>query len=179
MTPISARSRRPDECRDIDAVEQLAGLLGGQHRGLAALDDMLGPAHGVRRVDGEDLADDQPVEQHADRGEVLLDGRLGGRGLQRLDIGGDVDRLDVDELDDAVLLEPGEEMAGGPVIGHPGVLVADVGGEEFEEPARRMIAGIGDRRRHGERAAQRRRLDRRRGLDDRRHVAPLAAHADT
>jgi hypothetical protein len=26
-----------------------------------------------------------------------------------------MDRLDIDELDDAVLLEPAEEMAGGPV----------------------------------------------------------------
>jgi hypothetical protein len=42
-----------------------------------------------------------------------------------------------------------------------------------------MIANIGDHRRHGERAAQRRLLDRRRGLDDRRQVAPLGAHGDT
>ena len=38
----------------------------------------------MRRVGGEDLADDQPVEQHADRGEVLFDGRLRGGRLQRL-----------------------------------------------------------------------------------------------
>jgi len=56
--------------------------------------------------------------------------------LQGLDISGDVDRLDVDELDNAVLFEPGEEIAGSPVIGQPGVLVADRAGEEFEEPAR-------------------------------------------
>jgi hypothetical protein len=29
-------------------------------------------------VDGEDLADDQPVEQHADRSETQFGGRLGG-----------------------------------------------------------------------------------------------------
>jgi hypothetical protein len=74
----------------------------------------------MRRVDGEDLADDQPVEQHADRGQVLLDGRLGrcalfhGRTpgvahLQRLQIRGDMERLDIRELADAVLLEPEEE----------------------------------------------------------------------
>jgi hypothetical protein len=33
------------------------------------------------------------------------------RGLQGLDISGDVDRLDIDELDNAVLFEPGEEIA--------------------------------------------------------------------
>jgi hypothetical protein len=30
----------------------------------------------VRRVDGDDLAGDEPVEQHADRGEVLLDSQI-------------------------------------------------------------------------------------------------------
>jgi hypothetical protein len=44
----------------------------------------LGPAHRVRRVDGEDLADHQPVEQHADRSEMQFDGRFSGRGLQHL-----------------------------------------------------------------------------------------------
>ncbi len=139
----------------------------------------LGPRTACAGIDGEDLADDQPVEQHADRREVLLHRRLGGRRLQRLYIGGDVHGLDVGELADAVLLDPGEERAHGPVIGHARVLVADVGGEEFQEPARGVIAGIGDHGRHRERAAQRRRLDRRRGLDHRRHVAPLGAHSDT
>jgi hypothetical protein len=140
---------------------------------------MLGAAHRVCWVDGEDLADDEPVEQHANCGQMQFYGRLGGRRLQHLHRGGDVDRLDVGELADLVLLDPGEKMAGGPVIGHAGVLVADGGGEEFEEPARRMSAGAGDHCRHNERAAQRRRLDRRRGLDHRRQVAPLGAHHDT
>jgi hypothetical protein len=90
-----------------------------------------------------------------------------------------VDRLDVDELADLVLLDPGKEVAGGPVIGHAGVLVADGGGEELEEPAGGMIAGADDHRRHGERAAQPRRLHRRRGFDHRRQIAPLGTHADT
>ena len=74
------RDQRPiaqaDDGRDIDAVEQLARLRRRQHRRLAALDDVLRPAHRVGGIDREDLADDEPVEQHADRGEVLLDGRL-------------------------------------------------------------------------------------------------------
>ena len=40
-----------------------------QHRGLAGLDHMLWPANRMRRVGGDDLAGDQPVKQHADRGE--------------------------------------------------------------------------------------------------------------
>ena len=50
-----------------------------------------------------------------------------------------------------VLVAPGEEPAAGPVIGHAGVLVADRGGEEFQEAARRAVAGVGDDRRHDDR----------------------------
>ena len=64
-------------------------------------------------------------EQHADRDQVLLDGRprrstlfhcriAGVRHFQRLDIGRDMERLDIDEPADAVLFEPGEERADGP-----------------------------------------------------------------
>jgi hypothetical protein len=73
----------------------------------------------MRRVDGEDLADDEPVEQHADRGQVLLAGRIGRgalfycpvaglRDFQRLDVGSDMQRLDIDELADAMLFQPDE-----------------------------------------------------------------------
>jgi hypothetical protein len=44
---------------------------------------------------------------------------------ERLNIGGDVEWLDCNELVDAVLLEPGEEMAHGSVIGRAGILIAD------------------------------------------------------
>jgi hypothetical protein len=46
-----------------------------------------------------------------------------------------------------------KEVRDRPVIGHAGVLVADGGGEEFQEAADRGVAGTGDRRRHGEPAA--------------------------
>jgi hypothetical protein len=36
-----------------------------------------------------------------------------------------VERLDIGELVETVLLEPGEERAHGPVIGHPRVVVLD------------------------------------------------------
>ena len=113
---------------------------------LPRLDDVLRAAHRVGRIGGDDLAGDQPVEQHADGGEVLLDRRLLEILAERLDIGGDVQRLDVGELADLVLVAPGEEPHDGPVIGHARVLVADGGGEEFEEAARGLVAGVGDRR---------------------------------
>jgi hypothetical protein len=54
---------------------------------------------------------------------VLLDRRLSSRRLQGLDVGGNVDRLDVNELDDVVLLKPSEKMTSCPVICKTGVLL--------------------------------------------------------
>ena len=47
------------------------------------------------RIGRDDLAGDQPVEQHADGGQVLLDRRLLELLPKTLDIGGDVQRLDI------------------------------------------------------------------------------------
>jgi hypothetical protein len=57
---------------------------------------------------------------------VQFDGRLGGRRLQHLYIGGDVNGLDIGQHADLVLLDPGEEVTRGPVIGHARVLVAEL-----------------------------------------------------
>ena len=54
--------------------------------------------------------------------------------------------LDLGELANAVLLDPSEEVAHGPVIGHARILVADLGGEKFEKAARGMVVGVGDHR---------------------------------
>jgi hypothetical protein len=51
-------------------------------------------------IGGDDLAGDQPIEQHADCGQVLLDGRLLKILAERLDIGGDVQQFDVGDLAD-------------------------------------------------------------------------------
>ena len=102
-----------DHGRHIDAVEQRARLFAAQHRGLAGLDDVLGAAHRMGRIGRDDLAGDQPVEKHADGGEVLLDRRLLEILGHCLDIGGDVQRLDSGDLADGVLVAPGEEPAAG------------------------------------------------------------------
>ena len=77
------------------------------------------------RIGRDDLTSDEPVEQHPYRGEVLLDRRLLEILGQRLDIGGDMQRLDIGDFADGVLVAPGEEPRGGAIIGHAGVLVPD------------------------------------------------------
>jgi hypothetical protein len=100
---------------------------------------------------------------------VLLDGRLGGWlaaalagritgalgacDLQALYIGGDVERLDIDERSDFAAITPGEEVRDRPEVGLPGVLVADGGGKELQEAAHGGVAGAGNHRRHGQAAA--------------------------
>ena len=63
-----------DQRGGVDAVEELAGLLGGEHGRLAAFDAEFRAAYRAGRIEGDDAAADQPVEQHADGGQVLLDG---------------------------------------------------------------------------------------------------------
>jgi hypothetical protein len=61
--------------RRVDAVEELARLGRVQYRRFAGFYDVLRAAHGHGRVHRHDLADDQPIEQMADGGEMLFDGR--------------------------------------------------------------------------------------------------------
>jgi hypothetical protein len=76
----------------------------------------LGPRAEVAGLLARIPAGDQPIEQHADGGKVLLDGRLRHSLLERLYIGGDVERLDIDQRPDPGGIEPGEEVRDGPVI---------------------------------------------------------------
>ena len=104
---------------------------------------MLRPADGLGRVDLDDLADDEPVVEHADGRQVLLD-RGRGHGLaQLLDVGRDVVALDVPELEAAVAA-PGEEPPGVAVVGRPSIRVPDIVGEEGEESLGGPLAELGD-----------------------------------
>ncbi len=78
----------------------------------------------------------------------MLDRRLRHGVLQVLNIGRHVKRLDIGDAADVVPVAPAEKIANRPVVRHAGVLVADGGGEEFEEPARGLITGGGDHARH-------------------------------
>lgn len=78
----------------IDRVEEETGLFGGEHRRLAFLHRILRASHGTRRIVGNDLADHEPIEQHANGREMLFHGRRGQPALQGFNIGGHMDRLD-------------------------------------------------------------------------------------
>ena len=76
----------------VDAVQKRSRFRGGEDRGFTAFDDVAGSPDGRSGVSGHDLADDEPIEEHPDGGQVLFDG---GRGAGVfLDVGGDVEGLD-------------------------------------------------------------------------------------
>ena len=52
------------------------------------------------------------------------------------------------ERRDLLDVEPGKKRADGDRVGGAGVRVADVGGEEIEEPQARVLAGVGNQPRH-------------------------------
>src|ERR1017187_338772 len=92
---------------------------------------MARPPDGMRRIGRDHLPRYQPIEQHPDTGEVLLD--RGGRPLplQLLDIRGHMHRLDAPEFTNPLPLAPAQESSSGPRIRRPRVAVADSDGEEF------------------------------------------------
>jgi len=102
----------------------------------------------MRGVDRHDLAGDQPVEEHANGGQLLLDGGLGVRLPQLLDIGGDRHGSDVLQGVNAASLAPVQEGEGVAVIGPAGVRIADLGGEILDEAGDGVFPGGGQDRRH-------------------------------
>jgi len=133
--------------RPINAFEKFSRFLRGHHRGRALDNGVPRPAHGMRRVKRQHLARHQPIKQHPDTGEMLLNGRRFAGGLQLFDIACHMHRPHVLDAHDAPALAPAQERAGRLPVGRTGVLIADVDGEEFEEapggpsPARSISAG--------------------------------------
>ena len=74
---------------------------------------------------------------------MLLDRGGGQLAGELLDVGGDEEGLELSERE-ASPLAPAEEAAGRLDVGLPGVGVADLGGEELDEPSTRPLAGLVD-----------------------------------
>jgi hypothetical protein len=113
------------------------GLVGQQHRRLAALHDVAWAARRCGRVGRHDLADNEPVEQMADRRQPLL----GGRRRSSAVIDGTL-RCSHQARDIVIARHPGRSNR--LRVGAAGVAIADIGGEEFEEPDARLVAGCDD-----------------------------------
>jgi hypothetical protein len=74
---------------------------------------------------------------------VLLDCQSLEIFSQRLDIGRDVQRLDIGELAELVMLAPAKEPVDGMEVSRPRVLVAEGSGDEFRSAG--VFAGVGRR----------------------------------
>ena len=102
----------------------------------------------------QNVAGHQPVKEHAQRGQVLLDGGRGELSLQILDEGGDVEGLHVGELNEAAALAPGGEAPRGAQVGAARVVVVDLGGEKLQD-APGGLGGRGEQGRGLKRGGQR------------------------
>jgi hypothetical protein len=74
----------------VDGLEQGLGLGRGQHRRLALAEDVSRAVHRRGRVRREDLADHEPIEQHPQGRQVLLDRGLGQAPAEFLDVAADM-----------------------------------------------------------------------------------------
>ena len=82
----------PGQRAGVDAVEELPRFGRREDRRRALGDNVLRPPDGRGRVRGEDLAGDEPVAEHADRGQVLFHGQ--DRAWVGPNVGGHVERGD-------------------------------------------------------------------------------------
>src|SRR5437667_3050093 len=146
MSPISAQSRRPTWVAT-SMLSSSARLGRIEHRRLPAGYDEPGPAHRASRIDGHDLAGNEPIKQVTDRGEPLLDARRSELACAGLDPGGDMHRLHGADGRYAGARAPGQEFIRSAGIGPTRVRVADVGREEFEKAYAGAFAGCCDERR--------------------------------
>ena len=101
-----------------------------------------GPTDGGCGVHGNDLAGHQNIEEHPDRGQVLLHR---GRPLRIvLDVRGDHDRIDFLKRIDALHLAPRKELGDSVRVGNMRVVpVSDRRGEELDEPPGGAVSGAG------------------------------------
>jgi hypothetical protein len=89
------------------------------------------------------LAGDEPIEDHADRCEVLFDRRVREPLLQLLHVGRYRDGHDGRQREPTVI-GPSHELGDRLGVGRSRVVVLDVRREEFEEAAGGSVASLGD-----------------------------------
>ena len=105
------------------------------------LTECFGPRTALAGLVGHELPDHKPVEEHSEPGQMELDRGRRNPELQVVDAGGDVNRLDVAQMGNAMHVAPGGEAGRGLRVGLAGVRVPDMGGEELDDAS--GVAGIG------------------------------------
>src|ERR1017187_8527387 len=97
MVAMRARSRNPTT-GEASRESNSSRFFLRQHRRFAFPDGEPGAPDGGGGVRGDDLAHDQPVEEHADGCQVLLDRGLRQAFAQHFDIGRHVQGLNIEDL---------------------------------------------------------------------------------
>jgi hypothetical protein len=100
------------------------------------LTEKRGPRDRVRRIRRHYLPGNQPVTEHSNASQVLLDRGSRQPALQLLDVGCHVHGQHFGKAGDALPLVPAQEGPRSPPVSGPRVRVADVDGEELDEPPR-------------------------------------------
>ena len=137
----------------VDRLEEPARLGRREHRRRARRHHVRRPPDGRRRVHRDNLADDEPVAEHADGRQVLLDrGRRPGVGP---DVGRHVQRRDRRERQ-APGLAPRQKLPHGPSVRRPRAPVRDPRGEELQKPGHRHGPRVDDQLRQHEPRGRRR-----------------------
>lgn len=112
-------------------VDRIRGARITQQTFAPSYDDVPGAAHRVGGIRVDDLADDEPVKQHAYGSQMLLDRGLGEARQKAFDIARDMHGLHVRQIVHAALGAEFRKLARRVVVGAPRVLVADIRGEEI------------------------------------------------
>src|SRR5713226_6130023 len=160
MTPMRARSRSP--LSSVTSMESNSCRAWSADRTgvLPRFTTYLGPRTCAGRVRRQDATGNQIVEKLPDGGQMLFDRRLGHHDAELLNVGSHGRWPDSVQLQ-ASVLAPIKELSNRQGIGHPGVTVPDVGGEELDEALAGARAGRRDRgRQHVDAGANERRRRR-------------------
>jgi hypothetical protein len=118
---------------DIDHVDEGPSLICPEDRCLGPSLCVLRPAYRVGWIDGQDLADNHPVEQHTQSGQSDLHCGLGVKPELRFHKRCHMDRLDMSEIHDADLGTESGELPNCLYVGAAFVGIADMRAEEVAQ----------------------------------------------
>ena len=111
---------------------RLSGIIGRKHGCFAALNDVRWASHEACGVLRNDLAEDEPIEQHPNCRQLLFNGRFRSNLRKFFDVGRNGYRFDEVQRKPPSLAPPAE-LADRLRVSRSRVFVSDIGREEFDE----------------------------------------------